>query len=120
MKPANVKLALGAAFLTGAMFTLGFVATIAHAQEPAVVHGEQVFDYWCAPCHDPGPGHPGTQSLEIRYSGTETPAVLEDRSDLTPELVRVFVREGVLSMAPYRKTEITDAELDALAAYLAK
>jgi hypothetical protein len=45
---------------------------------------------------------------------------IEDRTDLTPELVKVFVRQGILSMAPFRKTEITDAELDALAAYLAQ
>jgi hypothetical protein len=29
-----------------------------------------------------------------------------------------MVREGILMMAPFRKTEVTDAELDAIAAYL--
>ena len=46
--------------------------------------------------------------------------MLEDRKDLTPELVSTFVREGILSMAPFRKTEVTDAELAALAAYLSE
>jgi mono/diheme cytochrome c family protein len=36
-----------------------------------------------------------------------------------PELTRAFVRNGVSVMPPFRKTEITDAELAALAAYLA-
>jgi len=77
------------------------------------------FDHWCVPCHTPGPGHPGTQGLQIKYRGTDVNPVLADRTDLTPEVVKTFVRQGILSMAPFRKTEITDAELDALAAFLA-
>ena len=84
---------------------------------PDSEHGRVVFDYWCAPCHAAGPGHPGTQSLQVKYGGN-VPAVLEEREDLTPTVVRTFVRQGVLSMAPFRKTEITDAELEDLAAYL--
>jgi mono/diheme cytochrome c family protein len=108
------------AILACALLTLATVTAVASAQDDAVGRGERVFDYWCAPCHDPGPGHPGTQSLEIKYRGTDQPSTIEDRTDLTPELVKVFVRQGILSMAPFRKTEITDAELDALAAYLAQ
>ena len=81
--------------------------------------GEAVYNHWCAPCHAPGPGHPGTQSLEIKYHGS-TPAVLKQRKDLTPEFVKTMVRQGILLMAPFRKTEITDAELEDLAAYLSK
>jgi mono/diheme cytochrome c family protein len=33
--------------------------------------------------------------------------------------VRYYVRNGVSVMAHFRKTEISDADLDALAAYLA-
>jgi hypothetical protein len=32
--------------------------------------------------------------------------------------VKFFVRDGVAMMAPFRKTELSDADLDALAAYL--
>jgi len=39
---------------------------------------------------------------------------------LTAEVVKVFVRQGVLSMAPFRKTEITDAALGDLATYVAE
>ena len=45
-------------------------------------------------------------------------AVLELRTDLTPETVSYFVRNGVAWMAPFRKTEISDAELAAIGAYL--
>ncbi|WP_082835851.1 c-type cytochrome [Croceicoccus bisphenolivorans] len=81
--------------------------------------GKQVFDKWCAPCHAPGPRYPGTASLEVKYNG-EIPAALEERDDLTPEVVEYFVRNGVMIMPPFRKTEITDAELAALGAYLSR
>jgi mono/diheme cytochrome c family protein len=96
--------------------TLAACASIAQAAEPA---GRPVYEHWCAPCHAPGPGHPGTQSLQIKYSG-KVPAVLLERTDLSPQAVATFVRQGVLLMAPFRKTEITDAELAALTAYVAK
>ena len=79
--------------------------------------GEAVYNHWCSPCHAPGPGHPGTQSLEIKYHGS-IPAVLRQRKDLTQKFVKTMVRKGILLMAPFRKTEITDTELDDLAAYL--
>jgi mono/diheme cytochrome c family protein len=90
----------------------------APAQETAVARGGDVFQNWCAPCHAPGARHPGTQALEALYKGAK-PAALEQRTDLVPELTRSFVRTGVSVMPPFRKTEISDADLAALAAYLA-
>ena len=87
------------------------------AQQP-VARGNEVFQNWCAPCHAPGPRHPGTQALEALYKGAK-PAALEQRTDLLPELTRAFVRTGVSVMPPFRKTEISDSDLEALAAYLA-
>lgn len=89
----------------------------AHAQQ-SVARGDEVFQNWCAPCHAPGARHPGTQALDALYKGAK-PAALEQRTDLAPELTRAFVRTGVSVMPPFRKTEISDADLDALAAYLA-
>jgi len=86
-------------------------------QAPAA-SGKAVYEHWCAPCHAAGPGHPGTQSLQLKYAG-KLPAVLLERTDLSPQVVALFVRQGVLLMAPFRKTEITDAELVALSAYVA-
>jgi mono/diheme cytochrome c family protein len=94
------------------------VAGAAQAQDALVTRGNEVFQYWCAPCHAPGPRNPGTQALEALYKGAK-PAALEQRADLVPELTRSFVRTGVSVMPPFRKTEISDADLDALAAYLA-
>jgi (+)-pinoresinol hydroxylase len=100
-----------------AMALAAQVATAAdHAAAPS---GQAVYEHWCAPCHAPGPGHPGTQSLQVKYGG-KTPPVLLDRTDLSPQAVAVFVRQGILSMPPFRKTEVTDAQLAALAAYVAR
>lgn len=81
--------------------------------------GKQVFDQWCAACHADAPRMPGTASLAAKYS-TTLPAALEQRDNLNPAMVRYFVRNGILVMPPFRKTEITDAQLDALGAYLSK
>lgn len=97
------------------------VAAVAALKEAAadLENGEAVYGYWCAACHDPGPGHPGTQSLEIKYGG-EIPAALEERSDLAPETTVYFVRNGYALMPFFRKTEIGDDDLRDLAAYLAR
>jgi (+)-pinoresinol hydroxylase len=101
---------------------LGMLGVLAAAPAMAadnvdVHHGMEVFQKWCAPCHAPGPKHPGTQALDALYKG-EKPAALEQRTDLTPEIVSSFVRTGVSVMPPFRKTEIGDADLAALGAYL--
>ncbi len=70
-------------------------------------------------CHAAGRGNPGTESLQVKYRGN-LPAVLLERSDLTPQAITQFVRQGALSMPPFRKTEITDDELAQLAAFMAR
>jgi len=83
-----------------------------------VERGAAVFNNWCSACHSRGPQNaPGTASLQAKYQGS-VPAALEERRDLTPDLVKFFVRNGVAMMAPLRKTEVSDADLEALAAYL--
>ena len=95
-------------------------AAPAVAADNATLHrGMEVFQKWCAPCHAPGPKHPGTQALAALYKGKK-PAALEKRTDLTPQLVSYFVRNGVSVMTPFRKTEIGDADLAALGAYLSQ
>lgn len=88
-----------------------------------VGRGEQLYGQWCQGCHDRlGPTRetmPGTTPLAARYQGTR-PAALIDRDDLTPELIKVFVRRGISFMPTFRKTELTDAELDDVAAFLVR
>ncbi|HTQ37056.1 MAG TPA: cytochrome c [Steroidobacteraceae bacterium] len=86
------------------------------AAEPEL--GERVYQRWCVHCHSAGRGNPGTQSLQVKY-GNQKPAVLLDRTDLTPEFVAFSLRQGVMSMPPFRKTEITDEELAAVSKWVA-
>jgi len=101
-------------------------AQVAAAAEPAGAGksgtpdvGRLTYEKWCAPCHAPGPDHPGTQALDALYRGSK-PGALVERKDLTPPIVKQFVRKGVSVMPFFRKTEISDTELDALAAFLSK
>ena len=105
--------------LSGGLAALGLPAATS-AQEAKghdLERGKAVYERWCSHCHDGGRGMPGTQSLQVKYDG-ELPAVLLEREDLTAGAIKNFVRQGVLSMPPFRKTEITDEELEDLAVYM--
>lgn len=119
MKRLPTPWSLAAAALLSAPGTYAANPAGTPAGAAPTASGQAVFEHWCAPCHAPGPGHPGTQSLQVKYGG-KIPPVLLERSDLSAQAVAEFVRHGVLSMPPFRKTEITDAELSALAAYVAR
>jgi mono/diheme cytochrome c family protein len=117
-----VRIAGGRSVLALILFAAGlqWPAATALAAAPATEEeGAKVYARWCVHCHAAGRGNPGTQSLQVKYAG-RLPAVLLDRTDLTAEAITVFVRQGVLSMPPFRKTEITDGELAALAGWMAR
>lgn len=105
------------------------VATAATKAKPAaaaaqIAKGQQRFQRQCAPCHGSGPGDdgpkylPGTDALNRKYKGA-LPPELEKRRDLTADLIRAFVRNGSGAMPMFRKAELTDADVDAIAAYIA-
>ena len=91
--------------------------------------GQEVFEQRCAACHAAVPkdmiGPPympamaGTQALQARYKGAK-PAELEQRTDLIPAFVTAIVRGGLNSMPFFRPTELSDDDLTALGAYLAR
>ena len=87
------------------------------ADDAMIRHGKQVFERSCASCHAPGERMPGTASLAAKYDGS-LPAALEQRKDMSLEFIRYYVRNGVLVMPPFRKVEVSDADLEAMAAYL--
>ena len=98
----------------------------ADARPAQIERGKALYDYWCGTCHGPElglpgfDGLPGTQQLRLKYRNTDIPAVLDERTDLVPEFIKVIVRQGVSFMPHFRKTEINDAELDDIAAYLTR
>ena len=97
---------------------LALVSCAWGADQATIQKGEKVFDYWCATCHGAG-ALPGTVALRVKYKG-EKPAMLSERTDLTPAVTKIFVRKGVSIMPFFRKTEVSDADLDAIGAYLAR
>jgi hypothetical protein len=62
---------------------------------------------------------PGTEALRVKYRGA-LPALLTERTDMAPDLVKTYVRRGITVMPFFRKTEIDDTELEAIAAYLTR
>jgi len=90
--------------------------------EATLKQGAAVYQYWCATCHAAGRGMPGTAALAAKYKGRQpgVPAALDARTDLTPQSIRLFVRKGVSVMAPFRKTEISDGDLNALVVHLTR
>ena len=87
------------------------------ADQALVQNGKQVYQHWCAPCHAPGARHPGTNALAAKYKG-QLPPALEQRTNLTQAFITQYVRHGFSIMPFFRKTEISDADLQAIAAYL--
>ena len=83
---------------------------------PVQAQGKQVYSHWCIYCHAPGVW--GTNRLARRMDKEH--AVLENRTDLTAAGIRAVVRAGIGSMPPLRRTEISDADLDAIVAYLTR
>lgn len=89
------------------------------APAPGEPQGYVQFQRACSVCHGSGPAKPGTRALRAKYRN-KLPALLEQRTDLTPVYVKFIVRHGVSVMPPFRKTELSDSDLDAIAAYLAR
>lgn len=89
----------------------GYAAAVTATDE-----GHAVFQSWCAGCHVDSPLAPGTVALKA--SRGEAAAVLEQRKDLSPILIKTIVRHGYGGMPSFRRTEISVGELNALVAYL--
>lgn len=103
------------------MLMLAAALPAAAADNPQIERGREVYQHWCSACHAAGDhGFPGTLALAAKYQGTSTPAALEQRRDLSLPVLRHFVRNGVSIMPFFRKTEISDADIEAMAAYLAQ
>lgn len=99
------------------VLTLG-VAGAARAAEAndAANRGAQIFAVRCVFCHGEGLGHPAWQMLAIK-KGKDKAEIL-GRRDLTPVYIKHVVRNGFIEMPPFRASEISDSDLDALASYV--
>ena len=96
---------------------LGIRLEVPISRNELLERGEAVYEYWCNTCHGSEMLKPGTAALAIKYRG-ELPAALTERTDMVPEFVELMVREGISMMPFFRPTEISDADLEAVTAYL--
>jgi mono/diheme cytochrome c family protein len=103
-----------------ATLLLACVAGPLCAQEPALSahqdEGRKLFQATCIHCH--GAKVWGTLALERRLGADQ--GLLEKRTNLLAPFVKSVVRNGLGSMPAYRRTELTDAEVDAIADYLTR
>lgn len=103
---------------TASLFALLMLPAAVAAPAADTSEGKALYERDCAACHAAGPGHAGTMRLaETRGAAN---AVLEQRTDLDPDYVRRVVRNGLIEMPPWRQTEISDADLSQVIAYLTR
>ncbi len=90
----------------------------ARAAPPATPAGSgaKLFDVHCGICH--APHGAGTIALDHRLG--EEHSLLAERTDLDADYIRHVVRNGIGSMPPQTRVDLTDAELDSVAAYLTR
>ena len=101
----------------GGLLVAGSAASIAAQQQTAPVRSaEEIYTSRCIHCH--GARGWGTRVLARRVPDGQ--AQLTSREALPAALTRLVVRRGIGSMPQFTPTEITDAELAALADWLDK
>ena len=105
--------------VVASLLILPFAYGGAAAQDSALALGEMIYVDKCEYCHGAGVQKGGTFMLEARYDGA-VPALLTERTNLTPEYISAVVRTWTNGMAPFRPTEISDSELEALVAFLTR
>jgi len=94
-------------------------STLVADEAPKLEGAERTWAFYCEGCHAAGiEEHPAT--LRLSYTRSPELAAIRGRQDLTPEYLRQVVRLGYLEMVGFRKTEISDSELEALIKFIRK
>jgi mono/diheme cytochrome c family protein len=79
--------------------------------------GKDLFTHRCGMCHQTNGMGVG---ILARRPGDASKGLLEARSDLSAAVVKAVVRAGIGNMPRIARGEVSDPELDAIAAYLGK
>jgi len=99
--------------LAGSAAALAQVAPHKPAVPGTPLDGKGLFQEKCGMCH--GPTGMGTGLLKRRVQ----PAMLEQRTDLAADYVVAAARTGIGNMPAIPRGEVSDPQLNAIAAYLA-
>lgn len=98
-----------------ALLLLLLPAPVLAANTPA--EGKDLFTHRCGMCHQTNGMGVG---ILARRPGDTSKGLLEARSDLSAAVVKVVVRSGIGNMPRIARGEVSDPELEAIAAYLGK
>jgi mono/diheme cytochrome c family protein len=79
------------------------------------LQGERLFAATCQYCHAAN----GWATRDLARRG-EAQATIDQRADLSPGLIRGVLRHGVGNMPAFTPTDLSDAQIDALIAWLAR
>jgi len=83
--------------------------------------GGALFSNHCGACHlAAGMGTNLLTARQVAAGNKQPVGLLADRKDLTADYVKAVVRNGKGAMPRQTRVDITDAELDKVAAYLGK
>jgi mono/diheme cytochrome c family protein len=100
--------------------TLGAIAAalvvIAPASAANAVNGQELFRTRCGMCHQTNGMGVGLLARRADVSK----GLLEARDDLQPAVIKTLVRQGIGNMPRIARGEVTDSELEAIAAYLSR
>jgi mono/diheme cytochrome c family protein len=105
--------ALAALGIAGVAMAQGMPKPTTIVDRPNATGGEKLYVEHCAMCH--GPNGMGTGLLARRVQ----PALLEQRSNLAAAYVIMAARRGIGNMPAIPRGEVGDADLKAIADYLA-
>ena len=78
--------------------------------------GRALFEATCIYCHNAR----GFATERLRTRLPEDRSVLTERTDLDPAYIRTVVRNGLASMPAYTPTDLNEAQIQAIAAYLTR
>ena len=98
-------------------FLVSALASLAMPTAAADMTGKDVFDHYCGACHgtDDGPG-----TMQLRRTRGKDQALLTERTNLSADYIEYVVRHGLRAMPPFVPSDLTEAKLKALLAFLAK
>ena len=84
-------------------------------------NGSQLFSNRCGACHlDGGMGTNLLTAQRVKLGELPEMGLLEKRNDLTVDYVKAIVRYGKMTMPRLSQVDVTNAELEKIARYLAK
>jgi cytochrome c5 len=98
-------------------FSVAALAILAMPAAGAEMTGREVFDHYCTYCHGSSDG-PGT--IQLGRTRGKDQALLTQRTNLSADYIEYVVRHGLRSMPPFVPSDLTQAKLKALVAFLVK